>query len=751
MPRRLASGIRRGIPGAPRKTHLFPGRFQRLKRLALALLLCLPLPLTAQPQEAEAPPEPAVLVADRVWLEGKTRLIAEGNVEALNGEVRIKARRIAYDREADRLTITGPITITQGPDIVVLADQAEMDPGFRNALLTGARMVLNQQVQLAALQLNRVNGRYSQMVKAAVTSCRVCNDGRPPLWQIRARRVIHDQAERQLYFEEAQLRVMDVPVFYLPRLRLPDPTLERASGFLIPALRGNSELGTGIRIPYFIKMGDHRDLTLAPFLSQNTRTLELRYRQAFRRGRIQVEGAISQDSLTNDDYRGYLSAAGLFALKRDFRLSFDIEATTDKTYLVDYDYSDKDRLDSEIAITRVRRNEYIRAALTHYYTLRVGENASTMPSIIGDFTYERRFFPKAVGGELRLSAGLHSHFRYSEFGLDGPDTDPISGAVVDGRDVTRLEAEALWLRNWTVGPGLRFGLQAGVAFDQTYTGNDLTRPSSATSVTPMAAMSLRWPWIRANGTGATHIVEPMVQLAWTGGTNPNVANDESTRVEFDEGNLMSISRFPAADRRERGLALAYGVNWTRLGTQGMQSSLTLGQITRENPDGNFSPTSGLRGTTSDLLVAGQIKAPSGLSLTGRALFDASFSLAKGEARAGWQSPKLALGASYVWLGADAFEDRPSTVSEWSVDGLYRLSRHWTGSANVRYDVVSNKTAEAGLGLQYRNECVEVELSVSRRFTSSVILTPSTDFSFTIGLKGFSANAEGKSYSRRCSF
>ena len=708
-------------------------------------LLCLLRPAMAQVQTVEDAARPAVLVADRVWLEGKTRLIASGNVEALYDDVRIKAARISYDRTSDRLSIEGPITITQGEDVLVLADAAEMDPAWQNGLLSGARMVLNQQVQLAAHQLSRINGRYSQLYKASVTSCRVCDNGRPPLWQIRARRVIHDQIAQQLYFEDAQIRVMDVPIFYLPRLRLPDPTLARATGFLIPKIAGNSELGTGIKIPYFIRLGDHRDLTLAPFLSANTRTLELRYRQAFRNGRIRFSGALSQDNLTTRDYRGYLFGEGLFNLKRDFKLSFGLELVSDKTYLVDYDYSDKDRLDSEIAITRVRRDEYIRGALVNYHTLRVGEDISTMPAIIGDLAYERRFFPRRLGGELRFSAGLHSHYRYSRSGIDGPDAD----SIVDGRDVTRLEAEALWLRNWTIGPGLRAGFQIGVAVDQVFTGDDLSRPARAAQVTPMTAFSLRWPWRKTTRNGAIHVIEPMVQLAWSGGSNPNVANDESTRVEFDEGNLMSLSRFPAADRRERGLVAAYGVNWTRIGPRGMQSSLTLGQITRETGDPDFSPTSGLRGVTSDLLLAGQIKTEDGLSLTGRALIDANFNLAKTEARAGWQTSGFGFGASYVWLGADAAENRPATVSEWSVDGLYRFNRHWSGSANMRYDVVSNKAAEAGLGLQYRNECVELDLSVSRRFTSSVILTPSTDFSFTVGLKGFSANSSDKSYTRKC--
>ncbi|WP_137700097.1 LPS-assembly protein LptD [Marimonas lutisalis] len=734
-------------------------RLSPLIAACLALALCLlPLATRAQPPD-EAPDDttapidetatdtgPSVLVADKVYLDGKTRLVAEGNVEALHGDARIQASRIIYDREADTLTIEGPITITQeGAEALILANGAEIDAAYRNGLLTGARMVLSQQLQLAALQLGRYNGRYSQLYKAAVTSCRVCGADTPPLWQIRARSVIHDQLERQLYFDDAQFRVLDVPIFYLPRLRLPDPTLERATGFLIPSFSGNSQLGSGIRVPYFIRLGDHRDLTIVPFLTQNSRTLELRYRQAFSNGRIEFNGAVSSDNLGTAALRSYVYGKGHFNLRNDFKLDFDLQVVSDKTYLFDYGYSDNDTMASELRLSRTRRDEALLASLAHYHSLRLGEDASTIPSLIGDFSYEARHFPRLTGGELRLGAALHSHFRYSDTDIDGPDADTI----VDGRDVTRLNATALWRRDWTLAMGLRTGIQAGVAFDQFYTADDAARPSQATQVTPMAAVSLRWPMQKVTRNGALHVIEPMVQLGWTGGSHLDVANDESTRVEFDEGNLLSLSRFPAPDRRERGLVAAYGLHWTRMGPQGWTSRLTLGQITRETADPNFSTSSGLRGTTSALLVAGQVMSTNGLSLTARALFDSNLNLSKGEARGTWQTPRLAVGASYGWLGFDPLENRPATISEWSVDGLYRISRHWSGNANMRYDVVSNKAAEAAVGLQYRNECVTVDLSVSRRFTSSAILEPSTDFSFTIGINGFSAETQDKSYTRTC--
>ncbi len=252
----------------------------------------------------------ALLIADQVLVENQNRLIATGNVEALYDGTRLNATRIIYDRDSDTLTLEGPLRITDPDGNVLVADSGRIDSGVRNGLLRGARVVLDQQLQIASVEARRVEGRYTQLSRVAVTSCQVCGDDTPPLWQIRASRVVHDQEERQLYFENAQLRVLDVPIFYGPYLRLPDPTLKRARGFLIPSIRSSTLLGFGLKLPYFIPIGDSKDITLTPYVSAVTRTLELRYRQAFRYGDIELNGAFSRDTLLPDESRGYLFANG---------------------------------------------------------------------------------------------------------------------------------------------------------------------------------------------------------------------------------------------------------------------------------------------------------------------------------------------------------------------------------------------------------------------------------------------------------
>ncbi|MEL7097804.1 MAG: LPS assembly protein LptD [Pseudomonadota bacterium] len=709
-----------------------------MRWLAALLLVLWAMPLAAQ----DAPP--AILIADDVTLTRDRQLIATGNVEAFQGTTRLTAAAIRYDGQTGTLDITGPITIEDGEDIIILADQAQLSRDLRNGLLQGARLVLNDQLQLAAVEMNRVGGRYTQLYKTAVTSCRVCETGRPPLWSIRAKRVVHDQQERQLYFDGAQFRIGAVPILYLPRLRMPDPTLERATGFLIPSLRSTSQLGTGIKVPYFIKLGDSRDLTLTPYLSSSTETLEFRYRQAFTNGRIEFNGAYTRDDLRPGEARGYLFGFGTFNLGNDYVLTFDIETTSDDAYLTEYSYSEKDRLDSAVTLTRAKRDELRQFSFVNYKTLRDGENNATLPTNIFDAVYERRMFPRALGGELRLTAAAHSHVRTSTVSVDGPDADLLP----DGRDVYRVNVGAEWTRSWSFASGLQMQALLGLEGDAFRIAQDSTTPDNAAGLTPEAALTFRYPMTRTGARG-TQLLEPILQIAWVGGSTLAVPIEESARVEFDEGNLLALSRFPRPDARERGTFAALGVNWSYFGDSGLNTRLSLGQVIRNDPAAGYTLSSGLGGTSSDVLVAAHLSLAGGLSLTGRALIGGDFHTTKAELRGGWSNRRARLSGSYIWLTDDLAEDRPDPVSELTLDGAFNIDKHWSATADVRYDLDGDRATYAGIGLTYDNECVSARLSVNRRYTSSTSVEPSTNVGFTVSLRGFSAQTGTESYARTC--
>ena len=696
-------------------------------RFLIVLFLCLPSLLSAQ--------SAATLVADDVSIIGSDQLVADGNIEVFYDGTRLSASRIVFDRASDRLVISGPIFIQSSDGILLTADQASLDPKLQNGILQGARLVLDQQLQLAANQIDRAEGRYSQLYKVAVTSCQVCGT-RAPLWQIRAEKVVHDQDAQQLYFTNTQFLIRGVPVFWLPKMRLPDPTLKRATGLLIPQLRNTDQLGIGLKLPYYVTLGDHSDVTFTPYLSDKTKTLEARFRQAFLTGDIEVNAAASQDTLV-DGTRYYIFAEGQFDLAGDYQLNFGIEAVSDPAYLLDYGYSEKDRLDSSIGILRVRRFDLTQADFTYYQTLRDDEDNASLPPIVANISYERRF-ENVAGGALRMVASADTAYRY--FNTNGDA----------GRDVSRLGAQAEWSRTWIAPIGVVTQADAGLRADYYDILDDTDYETTGVRLVPDVGLTLRYPLSATSKGGTQHLVEPTLAVAWSDLHGYTPPNEDSTRSELDQANLLAMSRFAGDDAVETGARAALGVTWTRLGASGVNSTLTFGRVFHDTKQDDFNPSSGLDGYTSDWLVAGQLTTTSGFRVDGRTLFDDDADLTRAAARLGWDNDWIALDAAYIWQAADTTESRPDAVSEFTVDTTVQLNSAWAVNVGSRYDLANDGPARAEAGLQYRNECVTVDLSVARRYTSSTTVDPSTSYGLSVALNGFSAGRSSAGPKAACS-
>ncbi len=679
----------------------------------------------------------ASLVADQVQVVGRENLVASGNVVVIFGQTRLSATSISYNQSTGLLDIGGPITLTDGNGTFIIADAAQLSSDLQNGILQSARMVLDQKLQIAAVEINRVSGRYTQATQVVASSCQVCINRPVPLWAIRASRVIHDQQERQLYFYDAQLRVMDIPVFYLPRLRLPDPTVQRATGFLAPRIRANTQVGTGLYMPYFITIGDHADLLLAPFVSQRTTTLEARFRQEFSYGNLAFNGAVSRDTLQPGIMRYYLFGDGTFNLPRDFTLDFHLEQVSDTAYLSDYSYSSRDRLRNLVSLTRTRRDQYINGELGNWETLRTNELliADQLPFAQADFLYEQRFQPGTLGGEIALQFSAQGHARAST--LD-----------ILGRDQARIGAGLNWQRNWTLNNGMIASAEAMFAADFFHIRQDTNFAPEILRVSHAAALGLAWPLMRHNGNGVSDVLEPVVQLAWVGQNGATPANEDSRMVEFDMANLFDLSRFPGADATESGLRANLGATWTRTNPDGLSFTLAAGKVFRQAALGQFSEASGLNGAHSDWLVGGQVQLGSNLFAQSRALIGDDFSITKAETLATWHNDRLALSAGQVWVIADATEGRTDPTHEWTLDTTYEFDDFWTAGFSAHYDAAAGDATKADLAIEYRNECVILDLSLSRRFTSSGSITPTTDVGFGVTLTGFGNGDGGRSH--KCS-
>lgn len=693
---------------------------RRLLGIALALLAG---PVFAQGQPVLAQGT-ATLVADTMTATEDGRLTADGNVEAYYDGTTLSAAGLVYDRNAGNLTIEGPILIRDPAGTIVSADAAELDPQLRNGILRGARLVLDRRLQLAAVQIDRREGRTTTLTGAAATSCQVCGLG-PPLWDIQASRVVHDEVERQIYFDDARFRIRGVPVVWLPWLRLPDPTNTRASGLLIPAIRTSAELGYGLQIPYFLALGPSRDVTITPYLATRTRTIDVQYRQAFARGEIGFSGGVGRDQVEGWDLRGFGLLRGRFDIGTGTVLSFSGLAISDEDYLSDHGLSDDDRLESTLALTRVVDRSVLEADLRYYRSLREDEVEGSLPPIVGRLDWNRRI--AARGGTLTLEVGADAFERWTD------------GTGEASRDMARISAAAGWQREWVLAAGLLADVEGRLALDAYGVRDDPEAEQALTRATPAAAVTLRWPLLRAR-SGGGDLIEPIVSLGWSAPLGERPPNEDSQLVEFDEANLHALTRQPGEDGEEAGGRLSYGVAWTRQGA-GASTTLALGRLVRTD-ESDASDASGLEGLASDTLLSARVDMGRGVSLAARTLLDGGLvtglDYGKSEARLAWAVQDVTAQAAYLYLPADLGEERTRSAAEWSVDAQWRASERWSLSAGGRYDVGNNSAARANAGVVWRNECVEVDVSVARRYTSSDSQEPSTSFGLAISLDGFSA-------------
>ena len=684
------------------------------------------------------------LIADEIKINQAGELVASGAVTVWYEDRKVTASSITYASQNDKLIIRGPVRIIDNQSTMILADQAELSEDLKVGIIKSAKIILGYQVQIAAAKVLQKDARYSEAFNIAATSCHVCIN-KTPLWQIRARKIVQDKFEKQIYFEHAQLRVLDIPVFYLPFMRLPDPSLKRATGFLAPKLKTSSVLNTGIKIPYFIRLNKHKDFTITPFYSPKTKTIEYRYRQAYTSGFMLIEGALTRDALIPNKNRGYILSDTSLILQNGYNLGIQLQAVSDPSYLFEYDFAQLDRLNTKLELSRSMRYQNSEVKLSNYHSLRENENNATQPTLVAEGAIESRLNPDMIKGEIGLEANFLKSYRYSDLNNDGPDSDTL----VDGYDTTRLSLLSNWDHGWEIANGIILHFENEFGLSQYYVLQHADIGPKTTRMFGVGAVGLRWPWYRINSNGGIGVVEPQIQLVRSVSSNSAVPNDDSTQVEFDEGNLFRLNRAPGLDLIENGSRLNVGLAGSQFMDSGSNLSWKIGRVLRSEALSTFPSGSGLSNSISDWLLATNFQQKNGIELINRALIASDGVVTKSETSLKVNRNQHQIRATHVELTKDSNISQNQSLSSVALEWNYNLNSNWRSDSKFQFDSNIGRLSKLELGLRYENECVNVDLSSSRSFSTSSTLIDKTDFTLSVELTGFSSSDRKNAKSHKC--
>ena len=98
--------------------------------------------------------------------------------------------------------------------------------------------------------------------KGVFTSCN--DDTDCPPWIVTASEIKHDKNRKLLIYDDALLKIYNVPVLYFPKFFHPDPTVKRQSGLLKPSLNNSNILGSSLNLPYYHVISQSKDFTFRP-------------------------------------------------------------------------------------------------------------------------------------------------------------------------------------------------------------------------------------------------------------------------------------------------------------------------------------------------------------------------------------------------------------------------------------------------------------------------------------------------------
>ncbi|WP_011581096.1 MULTISPECIES: LPS-assembly protein LptD [Chelativorans] len=735
------------------------------------------------PQDAQM-----LLAADTLVYDNDNNTItAVGGVQIEYGGYRVVAQRVTYDRSTSRVIGSGNVEIIDQDGNRFHAEEVDLTDDLGEGFVRALRVETVDRTYFGAESAVREGGRLTTFNKGVYTACEPCeeNPNRPPLWQIKAQKIIWNGQAKTVRFENARFEFFGLPIAYLPFLEVADPTVKRKSGFLMPSVQGGSELGYGLKVPYYFALSPTFDLTASVTGYTKQGFLgEAEWRQRFNNGEynLRVAGIDQQrpeewapnevDSRQTD--RGMIASKGDFRINSRWSAGWNVMVQSDKNFAKTYEiegYSSSVHRD-EVYLTGLNDRNYFDL---RGYRFQVQENSvngrnDSQPLVLPNLDYTYTPDREVAGGELTFDVNAQALHREEGMYTMSDGTRKLQGLQGNSG---RLTTEAEWRRSFITSAGLVLTPILHARGDSIFTdysqdaaeriqsfangaGAEADIQSAYYRSMATAGIEARWPILFA-AAGSAHIIEPMVQL-FARPDEPyrdrlGIPNEDAQSLVFDATTLFERDKFSGYDRMEGGTRAnvgfrysgSFGNGWTAHGLFG-QSYHLAGDNPYASPDlVNVGAYSGLETDVSDYVGLIGVTLPNGISFsTGARLDERSFELRRADVRAAGTVGAVTAGVQYAFIDAQPgygfAEDRREVTASTSI----RFHENWRGFASGTYDLESSTLVKNSFGFAYDDECFTYLMTFSQeRNISSGERENSFGFNIslrTLGDFGSSSNA-----------
>ena len=670
----------------------------------------------------------------------------ENNVITANGDVEIKYKgmrlttdKLVYDENKEIITALGDTHLYTADGAIVEGNHVVLSDNMSVGEMYNIKVLLKDKSTVTAERFRKKDNRKKYMDYATYTACDICA-GKSPLWQVKARKVQHNENTQNVNYNDAFIYIKGVPVFYTPFLTHPDPSVKRRSGLLPSTIGSTSFLGGFVQPRYFWAVNDQTNVIFSPILSSDKNIVwGGEYKQYFYDSNISVSGSyLRDDEKGRQENRGNAFIIGRKDINDLWRLKYNLKYVSDYLYLKDLNlpYDDDAWLNSEVKLERFSGRDYVSIDAYYYKLL--------------SYDLRRRYVQQY--SELNDRKPIVAPLIEAEFYTDPYDNgsyfrNQINTASIyhnNGEQTQRVTSINSWELPTTTRFGEKYRFVASVKSDVYYindyhysNNNNDTYTGTTARIFPQAGVEWRLPFVKATES-SRHIIEPVIVgvIAPEGGNKVDkIPNEDSEDVYFDDTNVLDLDRYAGYDRNDTGSRISYGFRWNSYDDFMGRISSFIAQTYEKNPHSSFMK--GLDNTNNSHFsdFVGRFNAEPNKYLNfnyrfrlDRKNLDAKYS----EIGAGVGPSLLRVNASYIFLeGNTHYTNKYSERKELYLALSSKFSQYWSFRVYNLRDLTSNnrRSLEHGGNIIYEDECFKW-LTTVRKYNST---NPSLDNDYEFGV------------------
>ena len=560
--------------------------------------------------------------------------------------------------------------------------------------------------------------------KSIFTLCNYREKDKCPPWSIQATEMLHDAKKKTIYYDNALIKIYDIPIFYLPKLSHPDPTVDRRSGFLPPSFSDTKNLGSGVSIPYFWAINDDKNFTITNRLFAGEHPLFLgEYQQAFKNSSLLADFGYTKGYKKSSAKKKVGDKSHFFSKfvknfnkqNKEGTLSITAQHLSNEKYLKLYkidsnlvDYN-SDTLENSINFTHEDDDLFFGINTSVYKTLNENFN-DKYEFILPEITLDKNLITNEKVGNLDLQANYKVH-KY--------DTNKLTNFLVNDFYYNSNEV------NYETGLiGKFLGNIKNINYE---TKNVDLYKKDTTSEIYGALGYLTQLNLRKNNAETSHLLKPKMLIRYA----PGSMRKESSGLKLDPINAFSIDRLDNKNNFETGLSGSLGFDY-KVKKNNKSFDFSIAQIINERENKKMASKTSLDEKLSDLVGSSNYKFNDQVNLK------YNFSVDQNYNDLNYSEFGIEMDLNPVKIDFDyLLENKHIGDQEYFTTKVdFQKNSNGLFSFETKRDLITNSAEFYNLSYEYINDCLRAGLVYRREFYSDSELEPENSLMFKITLTPF---------------